>query len=725
MGKIKKILEKELGSTQSVEVYPVTSIEAVYDENNERLDNIIDRKDNEIKAELKNEVVRLDKKIDDKTSKINLPDDEDITSVDNLLKFANKDYSPTTYSGLGRVYLRKNFVDGKNVFTQDMISNENTIYIIQYDYDLNGATITIPNNCTLYFQGGSFSNGILNCNNTIIYGNNNCFNYDIIIKGTINNNTLYIKWFNIDYWKESDWLNWKEGNSVPKHNTDIINNHIQKFNIIIPEGIIPCDKPIDVCINTFILKRGINIQGEVDKDCESNSCLVFPNSSGFDFGPKRYCHMASQFKNLTIESKYACFNFNNGDLQTTDYPTLARCTFENLRLWSQQDDCFKSIISPNHYENYFHNIWWATDSEHGCFNHMSDLENIVDRVIDRPTLIGNRSYDSIGNPKPLYMFKNMGVNMIHCNLTNSPLKYIVYCDGSHANQHAKFIAKRCNFESITGPIIYSPNMVYLWCIDCGDDNIFVPDINPDEFEALFYCRINKIVNFPSLIFGKAPKCDIVMYGSDLLYSEKTLKVKRAGSETISYITGYGENSQTRVSALYKGNTYTCPMNTIRYSYNNWVNYLYLSPNTKLEDLYDASVLKHNIIYNDASISRTVLCYIPYSDATFSKAILGILSMSQEKLPNYGYEYGGVLHYCSTNSTFSYYIPGKGWCEYDKAKLGVLRSGTFEQKPMKDDIYVGFAYFCTDRQTIEGTTNGIIIYHKGNDVWVDALGRVIS
>lgn len=58
MGKIKKILEKELGSTQSVEVYPVTSIEAVYDENNERLDNIINRKNNETQKELKAEVAR-------------------------------------------------------------------------------------------------------------------------------------------------------------------------------------------------------------------------------------------------------------------------------------------------------------------------------------------------------------------------------------------------------------------------------------------------------------------------------------------------------------------------------------------------------------------------------------------------------------------------------------------------------------------------------------------
>lgn len=45
MGKIKKILENELvGGTQSTDVYPVTSVKAVYDEENERLDNIINRR---------------------------------------------------------------------------------------------------------------------------------------------------------------------------------------------------------------------------------------------------------------------------------------------------------------------------------------------------------------------------------------------------------------------------------------------------------------------------------------------------------------------------------------------------------------------------------------------------------------------------------------------------------------------------------------------------------
>lgn len=45
MGKIKKILENELvGGTQSTDVYPVTSVKAVYDEDNERLDHILARR---------------------------------------------------------------------------------------------------------------------------------------------------------------------------------------------------------------------------------------------------------------------------------------------------------------------------------------------------------------------------------------------------------------------------------------------------------------------------------------------------------------------------------------------------------------------------------------------------------------------------------------------------------------------------------------------------------
>lgn len=62
---------------------------------------------------------------------------------------------------------------------------------------------------------------------------------------------------------------------------------------------------------------------------------------------------------------------------------------------------------------------------------------------------------------------------------------------------------------------------------------------------------------------------------------------------------------------------------------------------------------------------------------------------------------------------------------DGTSYDVKTSGVFSDKPDANKIYIGFAYFCTDKQTTEGSTNGIMIYHKGNNVWVDALGRVIS
>jgi hypothetical protein len=89
-----------------------------------------------------------------------------------------------------------------------------------------------------------------------------------------------------------------------------------------------------------------------------------------------------------------------------------------------------------------------------------------------------------------------------------------------------------------------------------------------------------------------------------------------------------------------------------------------------------------------------------------------------------------------NATLYSYTVEQKWVEADGAKAGVLRRGTFANKPAGEDIYVGFKYFCTDKHTPEAApegsseqviaaANGIEIIYKGNDTWVDALGRVIS
>ena len=105
----------------------------------------------------------------------NFPDEEDITSDGTVLSFKDREYDPHTFSGLGRVILRKNLkiVDKqyKNILTQEMINKENTIYEIRYDFDLGGKEIAVPEGCVLDFQGGSLNNGNIILDNTKILPN--------------------------------------------------------------------------------------------------------------------------------------------------------------------------------------------------------------------------------------------------------------------------------------------------------------------------------------------------------------------------------------------------------------------------------------------------------------------------------------------------------------------------------------------------------------------------
>ena len=51
---------------------------------------------------------------------------------------------------------------------QDKFNKTNVIYKITKDISLEGGTLTIPEGCTLDFQGGSFINGTVTLNNTLI-----------------------------------------------------------------------------------------------------------------------------------------------------------------------------------------------------------------------------------------------------------------------------------------------------------------------------------------------------------------------------------------------------------------------------------------------------------------------------------------------------------------------------------------------------------------------------
>ena len=110
----------------------------------------------------------------EKVNVTNFPDDEDIASVDNMLKLKDREVDAAKFQSKGYVILRKNLrlVNGvvKNILTQNMINQPNTIYEVRYDFDLNGKILEMPENCTLKFEGGSFRNGTIKFNNTLLIG---------------------------------------------------------------------------------------------------------------------------------------------------------------------------------------------------------------------------------------------------------------------------------------------------------------------------------------------------------------------------------------------------------------------------------------------------------------------------------------------------------------------------------------------------------------------------
>ena len=102
----------------------------------------------------------------EKVNVTNFPDNEDIVSVDNMLKLKDREADAANFQSKGYVILRKNLrlVNGvvKNILTQDMINNPNTIYEIRYDFDLNGKILNVPDGFKIIgTSGGSISNGAL------------------------------------------------------------------------------------------------------------------------------------------------------------------------------------------------------------------------------------------------------------------------------------------------------------------------------------------------------------------------------------------------------------------------------------------------------------------------------------------------------------------------------------------------------------------------------------
>lgn len=118
-----------------------------------------------IEENIVNKVNVLEKRVDEikpviiqEGSITNNPDEETLTASNGVIGIKNRD----ALSGKGYVILKK----GVSAISQ--ITAVNTIYEVRYDYDLAGATLTMPSGCELNFQGGKITNGKVVLNGTRI-----------------------------------------------------------------------------------------------------------------------------------------------------------------------------------------------------------------------------------------------------------------------------------------------------------------------------------------------------------------------------------------------------------------------------------------------------------------------------------------------------------------------------------------------------------------------------
>lgn len=318
----------------------------------------------------------------------NSPDEEDLTSVNDKLKLKNKVYSPAEFSGLGRTYLRKNITGNKNILTQDMINTGNTIYIIQYDYDLNGSSINIPDNCVLKFEGGSLSNGSINFNSTYIE-DENIDNIFINVKGngTVTNDTIYIKWFGEDLTNVS---------SIIQNNTTYIFDENAVYDISNQISAIS-EENADFCI--FNVKDKVNIVF----DC-NNATFIYNHdkSAGYRNGGIFYTDSVNNvtIKNLICDGNYVSlddgYDANNRIFICRNIGYSRNITITNFNIkhfagaiYSGTYNPVTSKIYQGHVENltvegYSYDVRYVIAVE-GCYNLIA---NIVAIYAHRPCYLG-------------------------------------------------------------------------------------------------------------------------------------------------------------------------------------------------------------------------------------------------------------------------------------------------------------------------------------------------
>lgn len=285
----------------------------------------------------------------------NQADNEDLEEViqdcKSVLHFKNKLYNPEEYSGYGRVWLRKNIKksslcdccdnEQKNILTQNMFfkqdnisPNTNTIYIVQYDYDLDGKTIIIPSDSVLAFDGGSFSNGQIILDNTLVVPPtldlNDVFK-NITLGGTYKEGQTIYKDKYLQYWDGKKWCKLQDTSSIQ----NMIDN-LYKFL-----------KTLTVCVNvnrtedktSYDIQQGGASRGIIEVPASYVKTITLHDK---DYSPDGNGNIDLGDLNITFKVGTKTVTYNLKDGTTVDLTDLINQLINAAQLWKRTD----TTLSP-------------------------------------------------------------------------------------------------------------------------------------------------------------------------------------------------------------------------------------------------------------------------------------------------------------------------------------------------------------------------------------------
>lgn len=562
---------------------------------------------------------------------LTITDSEDIVTETNsanqvALKFADKTYNEADYSGLGRVYLRKNIVNVEdpvtgnvvkmNYLTQSMISKENTIYIVQYSYNLNGQTITIPSGCVLLFEGGSISNGNIDFVNTNITNlNNSTIFKNVSLSGSISSElSPYMFGFRpnqADSYSEIYLTHL----AAKELGTSISYNGIKEVNIRVSAGFesIPLTGQDDFCGAVFHITNTqstgsyilFTLTGEEDivpnsitLDNVRNGNYSLDNNKQYTLFVKDTKLWTARRGATSAEDRYRedviCIRNN----KAINYPCTTYGTDVSI-------EC--TLMEDKPYQRYLRNLTAIREDGIGMIKFIS-IEYCSNMEISNVTLNTFKGNNTPKNGDNAFIMK-------HCalfNITNMNINNVYSVSGSGHGYELDTVY-HIVYDNITG---YDNNWGIFGANNVNDVAVYNSNIN--RFDVHCYGRDIKFYN--CTFTGNKYNQFSGMYG--IISFEDCI----FGSQFVPYLQEGTYNAYTFHELIFRN----CQL------YSNRGLYLYgfekaTNPRSELADKYLPSIRMENITYYSSNTFNLILVDSPLTPDGNFQGMMGLYDVTVDGL----------------------------------------------------------------------------------------------